>query len=150
MSDERHPPLLERGLDPVIQFLLLCDYAATMDRGKLTLVGQFQSISVRALPATHPRFYIVFGWRGMRSHTYRVVISPPDNEAAVLFETHDIEVPAEHAAWGNSIIEVGGMTFQQLGTYWVKVICDGWRIADHPLTIHPAPGAAADLGADPE
>ena len=124
------------GLDPVIQFLLLCDYAAAMDRGKLTLVGQFQSISVRSLPATHPRFFIVFGWRGMRAHTYRVVISPPENDAAALFETTDIAITYEHAAWGNSIIEVTGLSFQRSGTHWVQVICDGWKIADHPLIIN--------------
>ena len=128
--------LMTPGLDPVIQFFLLCDYAATVDRGKLVMVGQFQSINVRALPATHPRLYIVFGWRGMRRHTYRVVISPPENDSASIFQTRDIEVAQEHAAWGNTIIEVNGLTFQQPGTHWVQVICDGWKIADHPLVIH--------------
>lgn len=144
MSDQPPQRLLEPGLDPVIQFLLLCDYAATMERGKLIMVGQFQSISVRSLPARHPRFYIVFGWRGMQPHTYRVVISPPDNDSAVLFETGDICVPQEHAAWGNTIIEVEQMVFRQLGTHWVKIICDGWKLADHPLLIHPAPGASLE------
>jgi len=130
--------LMGPGLDPVIQFMLLCDYAATMERGKLIMVGQFQSITVRSLPATHPRLFIVFGWRGIRAHTYRVVISPPDNEAATIFQTRDIEVAPDHAAWGNSIIEVNGLTFQRDGTHWVKVICDGWKIADHPLVVHLA------------
>jgi hypothetical protein len=135
--------LMAPGLDPVIQFFVLCDYAATMDRGKLVMVGQFQSISVRALPATHPRFFIAFGWRGMRAHTYRVVISPPDNEAASIFQTGDITVAYEHASWGNSLIEVRDLSFRQAGTHWVKVICDGWKIADHPLVIHYAEDAPA-------
>lgn len=131
--------LSEPGFDPVIQFFILCDYAAATDRGKLTLVGQFQSISVRTLPATHSRFFIVFGWRGLRPHRFRVLISPPDSDATAIFQTGDLEVPHEHAAWGNSIIEVVGLTFQQAGTHWVKVICDGWKIADHPLIIDSPP-----------
>lgn len=125
----------EPGLDPVIQFFLLCDYAASDAFGKLTIVGQFQVIHVRTLPATHPRFFIVFGWRGMQAHSYRVVISPPDNDSAVVFQTEEIRVSREQATWGNSIIEVLGLTFHQAGKYWVKLICDGWQIADHPLVI---------------
>lgn len=139
MDEDR---LMEPGLDPVIQFFLLCDYAATMDRGKLIMVGQFQSINVRTLPASHPRFYIVFGWRGMQPHTFRVVISPPDNDSAVIFQTGEIRVPKEHAAWGNSIIEVVGMQFHYQGTHWVKIICDGWKAADHPLMINYTPEVA--------
>ena len=132
--------LMESGLEPVIQFFLLCDYAATMDRGKLIMVGQFQSINVRVLPVEHPRFFIVFGWRGMQEHRFRVVISPPDDDSHVFFQTVELMVPREAGAWGNTIIEVVGLSFDRPGTYWVKVICDGWKAADHPLTIHLAPG----------
>ncbi|MBI3944716.1 MAG: hypothetical protein HY321_02265 [Armatimonadetes bacterium] len=131
--------LAEPGLDPVVQFLLLCDYAAADGRGKLTIVGQFQTIHARALPAAHPRLFIVFGWRGMQAHTYRVIISPPDNDSAVIFQTEEMQVSREQAAWGNSIIEVLGLRFQQPGTHWVKLICDGWKIADHPLVVQYEP-----------
>ena len=129
-----------------IQVALLCD-AATDDNGKLNLLGAFDTIFARELPAIHPQCAVALrvtffnGDEGKRQLKLNLVdadghsIMPP------------IEIPVEvtlpedmHFGTRNFIINIQQLKFAQPGLYSVDVTLDGQPQASIPLLVkHVAP-----------
>lgn len=128
-----------------IQVALLCD-AATDDNGKLNLLGAFDTIFARELPAIHPQCAVALrvtffnGDEGKRQLKLNLVdadgrsIMPP------------IEIPVEvtlpedmHFGTRNFIINIQQLKFAEPGLYSVDVTLDGQSQASIPLLVKHVP-----------
>lgn len=132
-----------------IQTAVLCD-AATDDNGKLNLLGAFDTIYARALPAIHPqcavalRVTFLAGDEGKRQLKLNFVdadghaIMPP------------IEIPVEvalpddmHFGTRNFIINIQQLKFETPGLFSMDVSLDGQPQANIPLLVkHVLPPTA--------
>lgn len=124
-----------------IQTAVLCD-AATDDNGKLNLLGAFDTIYARELPAIHPqcavalRVTFLAGDEGKRQLKLNFVdadghaIMPP------------IEIPVEvalpddmHFGTRNFIINIQQLKFETPGLFSMDVSLDGQPQASIPLLV---------------
>ena len=133
-----------------IQVAVLCD-AATDDNGKLNLLGSFDTIYARELPAIHPqcavalRVTFLAGDEGKRQLKLNFVdadghaIMPP------------IEIPVEvalpddmHFGTRNFIVNIQQLKFETPGLFSMDVSLDGQPQASIPLLVkHVLPQPAA-------
>jgi len=128
-----------------IQVAVLCD-AATDDNGKLNLLGAFDTIYARELPAIHPQCAVALrvtflgGDEGKRQMKLNFVdadghaIMPP------------IEIPVEvvlpedmHFGTRNFIINIQQLKFDQPGLYSVDLSLDGQSQSSIPLLVKHVP-----------
>jgi len=124
-----------------IQTAVLCD-AATDDNGKLNLLGAFDTIYARELPAIHPqcavalRVTFLAGDEGKRQLKLNFVdadghaIMPP------------IEIPVEvalpddmHFGTRNFIINIQQLKFETPGLFSMDLSLDGQPQANIPLLV---------------
>jgi hypothetical protein len=131
-----------------IQVAVLCD-AATDDNGKLNLLGAFDTIYARELPAIHPqcavalRVTFLSGDEGKRQLKLNFVdadgrgIMPP------------IEIPVEvtlpedmHFGTRNFIINIQQLKFDLPGLYSMDVSLDEHAQAGIPLLVRHVPPPA--------
>ena len=129
-----------------IQVALLCD-AATEDNGKLNLLGAFDTIFARELPAIHPQCAVALrvtffnGDEGKRQLNLNFV----DADGRAIMPP--IPIPVEvtlpedmHFGTRNFIINIQQLKFEQPGLYSVDVTLDGQPQASIPLLVkHVAP-----------
>jgi len=128
-----------------IQVAVLCD-AATDDNGNLNLLGAFDTIYARELPAIHPqcavalRVTFLSGDEGKRQLKLNFVdadghaIMPP------------IEIPVEvtlpediHFGTRNFIINIQQLKFEEPGLFSVDVALDDQPQASIPLLVKHVP-----------
>jgi len=133
-----------------IQVAVLCD-AATNDNEKLNLLGAFDTIYTRDLPAIHPlcsialRVTFFSGEEGQHELRFNFV------DADGRFIMPGIDLPAEVVLPGDSHFGTRNfiVTFQQLkfdlpGLYSIDVSLDGKPQASIPLLVkHTPPPPAA-------
>ena len=124
-----------------IQTAVLCD-AATDDNGKLNLLGAFDTIYARELPAIHPqcavalRVTFLAGDEGKRQLKLNFVdadgraIMPPI-EIPV-----DVALPDDmHFGTRNFIINIQQLKFETPGLFSMDVLLDGQPQANIPLLV---------------
>ena len=138
-----------------IQTAVLCD-AATDDNGKLNLLGAFDTIYARELPAIHPqcavalRVTFLSGDEGKRQMKLNFVdadghaIMPP------------IEIPVEvvlpedmHFGTRNFIINIQQLKFDEPGLYSVDLSLDGRSQASIPLLVKHVPPGTGQIAPEP-
>jgi hypothetical protein len=124
-----------------IQVAVLCD-AATDDNGKLNLLGAFDTIYARELPAIHPQCAVAL----------RVTFASADEGKRQLklnFVDADgrpimpaIEIPVEvtlpadmHFGTRNFVLNFQQLKFAQPGLYSMDVLLDGDVKANIPLLV---------------
>lgn len=125
-----------------VQVAVLCD-AATDDNGKLNLLGAFDTICARELPAVHPqcsvavRLTFFSGEEGR--HTLRVNFVNADGRSIMPdFPTIpvDIALPGDtHFATRNFILNIQHLKFEEPGPYSVELIVDDQVQTSIPLMI---------------
>jgi hypothetical protein len=133
-----------------IQTAVLCD-AATDDNGKLNLLGAFDTIYARELPAIHPqcavalRVTFLAGDEGKRQLKLNFV----DADGRAIMPP--IEIPVEvalpddmHFGTRNFIINIQQLKFETPGLFSMDVSLDGQLQANIPLLVkHVLPQAPA-------
>ena len=140
-----------------IQVAVLCD-AATDDNGKLNLLGAFDTIYARELPAIHPqcavalRLTFLGGDEGKRQMKLNFV----DADGHAIMQP--IEIPVEvvlpddmHFGTRNFIINIQQLKFAKPGHYSIDIAIDGRHETSIPLLIKmlqpkpsgPVPGKGA-------
>lgn len=128
-----------------IQVAVLCD-AATDDNGKLNLLGSFDTIYARELPAIHPqcavalRVTFVSGDEGKRQLKLNFV----DADGRAIMPGIDIPVEVSlpedmHFGTRNFIINIQQLKFEQPGLYSVDLTLDGQPQASIPLLVKHVP-----------
>lgn len=130
-----------------IQVAVLCD-AATDDNGKLNLLGSFDTIYARELPAIHPqcavalRVTFLSGDEGKRA----LKLSFVDADGRAIMPGIDIPVEVSlpedmHFGTRNFIINIQQLKFDQPGLYSVDLTLDGQPQASIPLLVKHVPPA---------
>jgi|SRR6478736_10042656 len=134
-----------------IQVAVLCD-AATNDNEKLSLLGAFDTIYARELPAIHPQcavaLRITFSSADEGSHKLKLNFVDADGRSIM----PPIEFPVEvslpgdlHFGTRNFILTIQQLKFDAPGVYSMDVIYDGQVQTNIPLLVRhvPAPPTPA-------
>ena len=129
-----------------IQVAVLCD-AATDYKGKLNLLGTFNSVFTRDLPANYPQcsivLRVVFKLVEEGSHKLRINFVDEDGK----FVMPSIELPFEvkvpendSFAYRNFILNIQRLKFEKFGQHAVDIAIDGRQEASIPLEVKQIPG----------
>lgn len=133
-----------------IQVAVLCD-AATDDNGKLNLLGAFDTIYARELPAIHPQcavaLRVTFSNDDEGKHQLRLNFVDADGRSITPDFPPipvDVSLPGDmHFGTRNYIVNIQQLKFDQPGLYSMDVMFDEKVQAGIPLLVrHIQPPAA--------
>ncbi|NGO39073.1 hypothetical protein G4L39_06635 [Limisphaera ngatamarikiensis] len=139
-----------------VQVAVLCD-AATDDRGKLNLLGAFDTICAPRMPAVHPQcavaLRLTFTTADEGVHRLQLQLMDADGRPIVppLEIGFEIYLPEEtHFATRNFIFNMQQVSFPAPGLYAVDIRMDGEPLVSIPLQVRKlAAGEDADPGEGP-
>lgn len=124
-----------------IEIFTLCD-AATESAGKLNILGTFDRLISRQLPAAHPHCAIALRVRFDRIEegNHRVKINMVDDDGKAIFPGLDgninVKIPPEgHSVCANMILNLNGLKFQKAGEYSIDLAIDGRHEKSLPIFI---------------
>lgn len=116
--------------DTKLNYILICDQAFSDEKNKLSIIGMFDRIQSKNVPAIHPKFSIVVNTTGdlNSSHLEKIeIINLQDNlPVASIENTMDFKGSNIHNFLGNFI----NTLFPNFGRYWIKVSIDGKTITN--------------------
>ncbi|MCH2384149.1 MAG: hypothetical protein MK293_02710 [Pedosphaera sp.] len=124
-----------------IQVAVLCD-AATDYKGKLNLLGTFNSVHTRELPANYPQCSIVLRavFKRVEEGSHKLRINFVDEDGK--FVMPSIELPFEVSvpendsfAYRNFILNIQRLKFEKFGQHAVDIAIDGRQEASIPLEV---------------
>lgn len=133
-----------------IQVAVLCD-AATDDNGKLNLLGAFDTIYARELPAIHPQCAVALrvtffsGNEGKRQLKLNFVDADGRSIMPGIDIPVEVTLPEDvHFGTRNFIVNIQQLKFDEPGLYSVDISLDEQSQASIPLLVkHVAPPTAA-------
>jgi hypothetical protein len=115
-----------------VEFLVMCDFAEDMGRGKLVIVGIFDNVIVKQVPAVHPLLSIAARIRFFRSesgkHDLKIILRDPDGaEIARAFSaTMIVDIPSDReSVIVNVTVGVGQLKLNKLGEHSANLDIDG-------------------------
>lgn len=125
-----------------IQTAVLCD-AATDDNGKLNLLGAFDTIYARELPAIHPQcavaLRLTFFSGDEGKHTLRLNFVDADGRSIMPdFPPIPVEVALPddmHFGTRNFIVNIQQLKFETSGLFSMDLSLDGQLQANIPLLV---------------
>lgn len=124
-----------------IESFLLCD-CATDQKGKLTVLGAFDTIWSNKMPALHPACTFVARIRFSKieqgEHKIRINVIDEDGRAAGPDLKHNLSIKLEegsHSVVRNLILNIQGMSFEKFGEYRIDLAIDGRQEASLPLKV---------------
>lgn len=128
-----------------IQVAVLCD-AATDDRGKLNLLGAFDTIITPKLPATHPQcsiaLRVTLAAEDEGKHTLRMTFVDADGRSIMPAIPVPVEVTLPEEALfltRTFIANIQQLKFQQPGLYSIDIFFDADQVASIPLMVRFTP-----------
>ncbi len=128
-----------------IEAFLLCD-AATDQQGKLNVLGAFDTIWAKELPAKHPACSIATRVRFDKiedgNHSIRIQIIDQDGKNIGPKPEGNIAVrtdPNLDSSVANLILNLQRLEFKQYGQYRIDLAIDGNVQASLPLRVNEAP-----------
>ncbi len=131
-----------------IQIAVLCD-AATDYGGKLNILGTFDTIITRQLPAFHPQCSIALRitFSRIEEGQHKLKMNFVDEDGKLVMPSIDIPLdvtipPDLNFLVRNFIINIQQLKFEQPGQYAIGVAIDGRQETSIPLLVkHQPPGA---------
>jgi hypothetical protein len=130
-----------------IDAFLLCD-CATDQSGKLNVLGAFDSIYARKMPAVHRACAIAARIRFEKieegEHKVRVDVVDEDGKAIVPRLDGEISVRIRDDAGSsgtNLILNLQGLKFERYGRYSINLAIDGREVHSLPFSVREAEGA---------
>ena len=131
-----------------IEAFLLCD-AATEQQGKLNILGAFDNIWTKELPAIHPACSVVTRIRFDKiedgNHSVRIHIIDYDGKNIGPKLEGNISVrtgPGLDSSVTNLILNIQGLEFKQYGQYRIDLAIDGDIKASLPLRVGEIPNTS--------
>jgi len=128
-----------------IQVAVLCD-AATDYKGKLNLLGTFNSVHTRELPANYPQcsivLRVVFKLVEEGSHKLRINFVDEDGKFVMpsIELPFDVKVPENDSfTYRNFILNIQRLKFEKFGQHAVDIAIDGRQEASIPLEVKQIP-----------
>ncbi len=132
-----------------VEAFLLCD-CATDQQGKLNILGAFDRLYTRKLPAVHPACAVAVRLRFSKfeegEHTIKINFIDADGNAAgpALERPISINMPeGENSAIRNIILNIQGLRLNKAGEYMFDFALDGEQQANLPLKVIEIPERAA-------
>jgi hypothetical protein len=130
-----------------VELFVLCD-AATDYQGKLNILGTFDSLWVREVPAVHPFCAVAIRLRFQRveegDHRVRITIVDEDGTSVVNPVDTTIAIQFHHtprmSLATNMILNLQGLKFPAFGEYSLDLALDGRQEASLPLYVHQMSG----------
>ena len=129
-----------------VQIATLCDSAADY-RGKLCILGTFDTIVTSRMPATHPHCSIalrlVFRDTDQGNHKLKVALIDEDgaNMLPDIEPELDVKIPDNAFFYSrNFIFNLQQIKFDKTGQYSIDIYMDGGIVARIPLQVMLAKG----------
>ncbi len=129
------------------EIVTLCD-AATEYGGKLNILGSFDCLWVRQLPAVHPHCAVALRLRFNRveegEHRLRVNFMDEDGHAVVPTIDAQLNVrfgPDDDSAVANLVLNMQQIKLARYGQYSIDVAVDGRQEASLPLLVKSLPSS---------
>lgn len=129
-----------------IQVAVLCD-AATDYKGKLNLLGTFNSVHTRELPANYPQCSIVLRvvFKVVEEGSHKLRINFVDEDGKFVMPSielpFEVKVPENDSfAYRNFILNIQRLKFEKFGQHAVDIAIDGRQEASIPLEVKQIPG----------
>ena len=127
------------------EMLSLCD-AATDNGGKLNLLGVFDTLWAKDVPATHPACAIAVRLRFDRieegNHRVKVTFSDADGKLVMPPMNATLGVrfkPEDSTATANLVINLQQVKLPQFGEYTIDLAVDGRQEGSIPLYVRKIP-----------
>jgi hypothetical protein len=131
------------------ELVTLCD-AATDSGGKLNILGCFDCVWVRQVPATHPHCAVALRLRFSRveegDHRFRVTFMDEDGQPVVPTIDGSLSVqfgPGDESTIANLILNIQQIKLAKYGQYSIDVAIDGRQEASLPLYVRKPPQHSA-------
>ena len=127
---------------PACISIIVCDEIYRLEGGKLLLVGTFNAIAVRKLPAEVPRLAVLYtltSGRGDVPVTLR--ITPADEDHPPAFEATESARFADPLEVHEAAAYIRGFQLNTAGKYWVELRAGGQILAQRPLFVNLVPPA---------
>ena len=131
-----------------IEAFLLCD-AATEQQGKLNVLGGFDTIYAKQLPAIHPACAIALRIRfeisEEGSHPVKILVIDEDAKPVGPKLEGNINIKVGEgmdSTITNLILNIQGLKFEKYGKYRIDLTIDNQTIADLPFTVREVPKQA--------
>ncbi len=128
-----------------IQVAVLCD-AATDHKGKLNLLGTFNSVYTRELPANYPQCSIVLRvvFKRVEEGSHKLRINFVDEDGKFVMPSielpFEVNVPGEDSfLYRNFILNIQRLKFEKFGQHAVDIAIDGRQEASIPLEVKQIP-----------
>ena len=124
-----------------VQVAVLCD-AATDDNGKLNLLGAFDTIITRQLPAVHPQCSIALrvAFTSVDEGEHKLRLSFVNADGQAIMPGMDVPVQVvlpedSHFLTRNFIVNIQRLKFDEPGLYAIDVALDDRQEASVPLLV---------------
>jgi hypothetical protein len=128
-----------------IEAFLLCD-CATVSGGKLNVLGAFDIIWAKQMPAVHPACAVVTRARFSKIeegvHDVRITIIDEDGNIVGpdLKDSISIKMPpSEDSISRNLILNIHGLRFNKPGQYRIDLSIDSQQVASLPIKVREVP-----------
>ena len=128
-----------------IEAFLLCD-CATVSGGKLNVLGAFDIIWAKQMPAVHPSCAVVARARFTKieegTHDVRITIIDGDGNIVGpdLKDAISIKMPPnEDSISRNLILNIHGLRFNKTGQYRIDLSIDNQQVASLPIKVREVP-----------
>jgi hypothetical protein len=128
-----------------IEAFLLCD-CATVSGGKLNVLGAFDIIWAKQMPAVHPACAVVTRARFSKieegAHDVRITIIDEDGNIVGpdLKDSISIQMPPnEDSISRNLILNIHGLRFNKPGQYRIDLSIDSQQVASLPIKVRELP-----------
>ena len=129
-----------------VELFALCD-AATDYQGKLNILGTFDSIWSKQMPAAHPLCAVALRLRFQKmeegEHKVRISIIDEDGKEVVKPVEASVNVQFKNVPLSslstNMILNLQGLKFPKYGEYSIDLAIDGRHEASLPLYINQIP-----------
>ena len=124
-----------------VEVFSLCD-AATADRGKLNILGAFDTIGAAKMPAVHPQCSVALRIRfdNIEKGEHKVSVNFVDADGRHIIPTANgtirINFPDEQrSSSANLILNIQGLKIEKYGEYSIDLAIDGRSEASLPLFV---------------
>ncbi len=129
-----------------VEVIVLCD-AATEYQGKLNILGTFDAIWARSIPAVHPMCALALRLRFSKieegEHKVRLNIIDEDGKPVIKTLETNVNVQFKESMLTsvavNMILNIQGIKFPDYGTYSIDLAVDGRQEASLPIYVNQAP-----------
>ncbi len=116
------------------ELIALADYALTAEDKKLSVMGIFDKVFVRKLPASHPRLSFVVTLVGEPRSEEKLVMKVVAPSNKDVFKA-DANIRVGDNGKANMISNFEGFPFQEVGSYRFVVEKQGKEIAGYALDV---------------